>query len=318
LHIVVLDGFTLNQSDLPLEELKALGNCTIYDRTAPELIIERSKDAEVLITNKNVLDSQTIKALPKLRYIQVLATGYNNIAVDAAKEQKIIVTNVPGYATQSVAQATFALLLELTNQVGYYNSTVRDGRWQKSSDYCYYDIPMTELHGLTMGIVGLGTIGQTVARLANAFGMKVLAFSRSKQKLADLKEVGFCSLDDLFKQSDVVSLHCPLTPETEKLVNAERLAQMKPTALLLNTSRGPLVDELALSQALKEHRIAGAGLDVLTQEPPRQGSPLIGCPNCIITPHIAWATFAARKRWLDTVIQNLKAYIAGRPINVVN
>jgi glycerate dehydrogenase len=316
-RIVVLDGYTINPGDLSWEHLQALGHVEIFDRTPPERVLERSQNAEILLTNKTVLDKAAIEALPALRYIGVLATGYNVVAVDTARSRHIVVTNVPAYGTASVVQATFALLLELTNQVGYYSHTVHDGQWTQSADFCYVDRPLIELHGLTFGIVGFGSIGHAVANLAHAFGMKVMVYSRSKSIATQYPNIQVCDLDTLFTNADIVSLHCPLTEETRSIVNAKRLAQMKPSALLINTGRGPLIDETALADALKSGRIAGAGLDVLSVEPPRNGNPLFNCPNCIITPHIAWATKAARQRLLDTAVHNLRAFLSGSPVHVV-
>lgn len=274
-----------------------------------------SPGAEFLLTNKAVVDRATIESLPRLKYIGVLATGYNIVDVEAAREKGIVVTNVPGYGTASVAQATFALLLELTNHVGHLSRTVREGRWASSPDFSYWDAAPIELNGLTMGIVGFGSIGQAVGRLARTFGMKVIFHSRTRRE----SEAGtWVDLDNLFSSSDVVSLHCPLTPDTQGLIDANRLAQMKPSALLLNTSRGPLIQEHALADALNAGTIAGAGLDVLSREPPMADNPLQTARNCIITPHVAWATRAARVRLLDTVAENIRAFQEGRPIHVVN
>jgi glycerate dehydrogenase len=256
-------------------------------------------------------------ALPKLRYIGVLATGYNIVDTAAARERNIPVANVPTYGTKSVAQHTFALLLELTQHVGHHAQTVRDGRWTKSPDFCYWDYPLVELDGLTMGIVGLGRIGRAVANLALAFGMKVLVNGRSASREI-VPNVRFAEVDALFRESDVVSLHCPLAPETRSLVDAQRLALMKPTAFLLNTSRGPLIDEVALAKALNAGGLAGAGLDVLSTEPPPYTNPLLEAKNCLITPHIAWASRAARSRLMQTAVANLRCFLSGKPENVVN
>jgi glycerate dehydrogenase len=309
MNIVVLDGYTLNPGDLSWAALRELGRCAIYDRTAPDEIVPRCASAEIVLTNKVKLDGQSMSSIPDLKYIGVIATGFNVVDVAAARERKVIVTNVPTYGTQSVAQMTFALLLELTQHVGHHARTVREGRWTRSPDFSYWDYPLIELEGLTLGIVGFGRIGQMVRTLAEAFGMKVLTYSR-KQPAGEL--------EDLFRQSDVVSLHCPLTPETKHLVNAERLAWMKPTAFLLNTGRGPLIDESALAKALNEGRIAGAGLDVLAIEPPTADNPLLRAKNCLITPHIAWATRAARSRLMDAVVENVRAFLTGNPRNVVS
>lgn len=315
-HLVVLDGFTLNPGDLSWERLLSLGNCSIYDRTAPEAIVEEAAEAELILTNKAVLSRAVIESLPQLKYIGVTATGYNVVDLEAATERGITVANVPIYGTASVAQMVFAHVLHLTQRVAEHSQAVHAGRWSSAKDWCFWDFPQVELAGLTMGIVGLGRIGRATAKLADAFGMKVVATSRSATDLPDY--IQRVDLDTLFRDSDIVSLHCPLTPETENLVNATRLQMMKPTALLINTSRGPLIDEAALADALQHRTIAGAGLDVLSTEPPPTDHPLLGIENCIITPHIAWATRSARSRLLDTVVDNVAAFLAGQPQNVVN
>jgi glycerate dehydrogenase len=315
-RIVVLDGFALNPGDLSWDRLHALGDCTVYDRSTPAETRERARDAELALTNKTPLDRATIAALPQLAYIGVLATGYNVVDVAAASERGIVVANVPIYGTSSVAQMAFAHLLHLTQNVAGHAAAVREGRWTASVDWCFWDTPQLELDGLTMGIVGLGRIGTATARLAQAFGMQVIAYTRSATiALAGVERV---ELDELFAQSDVVSLHCPLTPETERLVNRARLALMKPSAFLINTSRGPLVDETALAEALNAGRLAGAGLDVLALEPPTADNPLLSARNCHVTPHIAWATRAARARLLDMAIDNVAAFLAGALAHVVN
>jgi len=315
MNIVVLDGYALNPGDLSWAPLQSLGHCEIYERTPVEMVVQRAVNAEIVFTNKTLLTRSAIAQLPKLQYIGVLATGYNVVDIQAARERQIPVTNVPVYGTQSVAQQVFALLLELTRQVGLHASGVRAGRWSHQADFCYWDKPMIALESLTMGIVGLGTIGQTVARLAQAFGMSVLGYQRTPKPIAG---VTWVDLDNLFRQSDVISLHCPLTPETQQLVNAQSLALMKPSAFLINTSRGPLVDEDALAQALQSGQIAGAGLDVLTVEPPKPDNPLFNLQNCFITPHHAWATQTARQTLLDIVVANLQAFLKGNSQNVVN
>ena len=317
MKIVILDGFTLNPGDLSWDGLKSLGDCEIYDRTSPDEVVKRAADAELVLTNKTVLTREQINRLPKLKYIGVLATGYNIVDVAAARERGVPVTNVPTYGTRSVAQMTFALLLELTQHVGYHAQTVDEGRWARSPDFCYWDYPLMELDGLTMGIVGFGRIGRTVADLAVAFGMKVLAHSRTIPQEKS-QNIDFVDLSRLFRTADVVSLHCPLTTETKHLVNAERLSSMKPTAFLLNTSRGPLIDEPALAKALNSDQIAGAAVDVLEAEPPRADNPLFTAKNCLITPHIAWATRSARARLMATAVANAKAFLDGKLQNVVN
>ena len=316
MRIVVLDGFTLNPGDLTWNDLHSLGDCAIHERTPPQDVVPRAADAEIVLTNKAALTREQIQTLPKLKYIGVLATGYDIVDVAAARERNIPVTNVPTYGTRSVAQHTLALLLELTQHVGHHARTVRDGRWTKSPDFCYWDYPLVELDGLTMGVVGFGRIGRTVAALATAFGMKVLAASSTSRR--DPSGVPFVDLETLFRQSDVVSLHCPLTEQTKNLVNQERLALMKPTAFLLNTSRGPLIDERALAEALDADRIAGAAVDVLSVEPPPADHPLLRARNCMVTPHIAWATRAARSRLMQVAVTNVRAFLLGKPQNVVN
>jgi glycerate dehydrogenase len=316
MNIVVLDGHTLNPGDLTWDALKQIGPCAIYDRTPSEQVRERGRDAEILLTNKTVLNRETILALPKLKYIGVLATGYNVVDAAAARERGIPVTNVPDYGTNSVAQLTFALLLELTHHVARHAETVRDGKWTRHPDFCYWETPLVELHGLTFGVIGFGKIGRAVATLAGAFGLRVLVHNRSRP--ADLPphfQLG--SLEELLSRSDIVSLHCPLTPENRQFINAERLEQMKPGAFLLNTSRGPLLDERAVADALNSGHLGGAGLDVLSVEPPKADNPLLSAKNCVITPHIGWATRAARARLMNIAVENVREFLAGKARNVV-
>ncbi len=316
MNIVVLDGYTLNPGDLSWDKLESLGDCTVYDRTPPEQTVQRAADAEIILTNKTELNREVIASLPDLKYIGVLATGYNVVDTEAAAERGIPVTNVPTYGTDSVAQMTFALLLELTQHVGHHSRTVKEGRWGRSDDFCYWDFPLVELSGLTMGLVGFGRIGRAVARVAQGFGMKAIAYDpMADQSNTDIE---LTDLDGLLKRSDVVSLHCPLTEENKRLINAGKLAMMKPTAYLINTARGPLIDEQALSDALNNQQIAGAGLDVLSEEPPRSGSPLFNARNCFITPHISWATSAARSRLMRTAVDNVESFIAGKVKNKIN
>lgn len=315
-HLVVLDGYTLNPGDLSWEQLLALGNCSIYDRTPVESIVEEAAEAQLVLTNKAVLSRQVIESLPKLEYIGVMATGYNVVDLEAATEHNIKVTNVPIYGTASVAQMVFAHVLRFTQRVNHHSVAVHEGRWASAKDWCFWDFPQQELASLTMGIVGFGRIGQATAKLADAFGMSVLVHNRSDIALPEYAQSA--DLDAVFRESDVVSLHCPLTEETAGLVNAPRLSMMKPTALLINTARGPLIDEAALAEALRNGQLAGAGLDVLSVEPPPPDHPLMGIENCLITPHIAWATRSARSRLLNTVVDNVAAYLAGEPQNVVN
>lgn len=317
MNIVFLDAFTANPGDLSWSAFEALGHCTIHDRTPSAETIERAKDAEVVITNKAVLSRAVIESLPKLRYIGVIATGYNVVDVAAARERGIVVTNVPGYGSPSVAQAVFALLLELTNHTGQQTRDVSQGRWAACPDFCFWDKPIIELQGLTLGLVGLGDIGASVARIALAFGMKVIA-TRRTWAVQPPEGITPAPLDKVLSESDVVSLHCPLTDETKHLIDATSLAQMKPTALLINTARGPLIDEPALAAALNEGRIAGAGLDVLSVEPPSKDNPLFTAKNCLITPHTAWASRASRHRLITIAAENLRQWQAGRAINVVS
>lgn len=314
--IVVLDGFTTNPGDLSWDPITALGSCTVWDRTDPEQLIDRLSSAEIVLTNKTKLGADTLAALPRLRLISVLATGVNVVDVAAATARGITVCNVPAYSTPGVAQAVFALLLELTNRTGHHNHTVHAGRWSAGPDFCYWDGTLVELAGLTLGVVGYGAIGAAVAAVGRAFGMRILA---TRRRVTGPIAAGgeLVDLDRLFSDSDVVSLHCPLTPATAGLVNASRLAQMKPSAYLINTSRGPLVQEADLAHALQTGRIAGAGLDVLCDEPPAPDNPLLTAPNCVITPHIAWATRAARQRLIASSAANIAAFLAGAPRNVV-
>jgi glycerate dehydrogenase len=317
MNIVVLDGYTLNPGDLSWDELNSLGHCEIHERTAPEEVLWRSMDAEIILTNKTVVTREHLQSLPKLKYIGVLATGTNVVDLAAARERSIPVTNVPAYATPSVAQLTFALLLELTLHTGQHSWSVHDGDWARSKDFCYWQTPLVEIAGLTMGLVGFGHIGRAVARIALAHGMNVLVCT--PHLAADAPAgIQFANLETVFRCSDVVSLHCPLTVDTKHLVNAERLGWMKPGAFLINTGRGPLVDERALANALNSGGLAGAGIDVLSTEPPTPDSPLLSARNCVITPHIGWATGAARARLMKVVVENVRAFLDGRPRNVVN
>ena len=317
MKIVVLDGHTLNPGDLTWKDLEALGECTIYDRTAAEDTASRAVGAEIVLTNKTILSWKIIEELDDLQYISVLATGYNVVDVDAARHRSIPVSNVPTYGTESVAQMVFAHLLNLTQNVGHHARTVNEGRWNKCPDFCYWDTPLIELQGLTIGIVGFGRIGQATARLAQAFGMKVIAYDITSPS-GKHEGCEMVKLEDIFRNADVISLHCPLTPDTANLINKQRLALMKPTAFLINTSRGPLVDEQALADALNGEKLAGAGLDVLSIEPATKHNPLLAAKNIYITPHIAWATQAARKRLLQVAVDNIASFLAGKPQNVVN
>ncbi len=316
--IVILDAHTTNPGDLDWAPLASLGSVTVHDRSPATDVLQRAAGADVLITNKTVLDASTIAALPDLRYVGLLSTGTNVIDLAAASQAGVTVTNVPGYSTPGVAQAVFALLLELTNRTGHHSDEVRRGRWAASPDFCWWDGDLIELEGLTLGIVGYGAIGRRVAAIGQAFGMQVIANSRSKPVGTREGEVAFASVADIFADADVLSLHCPLTPETDGLVNAERLGRMKPTSFLINTARGGLVIEADLAHALNSGRIAGAGLDVLSQEPPLATNPLLTAANCVISPHIAWATRNARQRLIHEVAANLHGFLEGCPRNVVS
>jgi glycerate dehydrogenase len=317
MNIVVLDGYTLNPSDLSWNCFKELGNLNIYDRTPDELILKSCSDAEVIITNKTPISADTINKLGKLRYIGVLATGYNIVDINAARVKNIPVTNIPAYGTTSVAQMVFAHILNLTHHVMQHSASVSDGDWALCPDFCYWNFPLIELNGLTLGIIGYGKIGKATADIGRAFGMKILAYDSNLSSIPS-SEGTLVSIEDLFAQSDVVSLHCPLTRDNIRFVNAKILSKMKKTAFLINTSRGQLIDESALADALNSGKIAGAGLDVLSVEPPEKNNPLLNALNCYVTPHIAWATYSARKRLMQTAIDNLKSFLNGKTINVVN
>lgn len=316
MKIVVLDGYGLNPGDLSWKELEALGETIIYDRTYPDDLMARAHGADALITNKTELTAEHISQLPDLKYIGVLATGYNVVDINAAKKRGVVVTNIPAYSTRSVAQMVFAHLLNITQRIGYYACENRNGRWTNKPDFCYWDTPLIELDGKKMGIVGFGNIGQATASIAMALGMNVSVYT-SKPQFVLPQGIRKMGLDELFSESDVVSLHCPLTLETENMVNASRLKTMKPTAILINTGRGPLVNEQDLANALNNDVIAAAGLDVLSTEPPSKNNPLLSAKNCFITPHIAWATYEARVRLMNMAVNNLKNFIEGKPINNV-
>lgn len=310
--IVILDGFTANPGDISWAAIEALGNCKIYDRTGEADVVARAADADIVLTNKTLITQKSLAALPRLRYIGVLATGYNTVDVQAAQQRGILVCNVPEYSTPNVTQAVFALLLELTNRTGHHSQTVHEGRWSASPDFCYWDGELVELAGRTLGIVGYGRIGKAVAAVGRAFGMQILAHHRTASD-----DPQFVSLDRLLSESDVVSLHCPLVPDTKELINAATLAQMKPSAFLINTARGALIHEPDLAAALNTERIAGAGLDVLSVEPPLASNPLLSARNCVMTPHIAWATRNARLRLLEVTAANIRSYLLNRPQNVI-
>jgi glycerate dehydrogenase len=313
MRIVILDGLTTNPGDVSWEPLERLGSLTVFDRTAPGDVVARAADADAVLTNKAIVGREQIAKLPRLKYVGVLATGFNIVDVAAARERGIPVCNVPEYSTPNVVQATWALILELANRVGHHDRTVHEGHWAACHDFCYWHGDLVELAGRTLGIVGYGRIGRGVAAVGRAFGMRVIHHRRQGGG-----DPACVDLDTLFRESDVVSLHCPLTPETKGLVDARRLAMMKPTAFLVNTARGPLVDEAALAAALNAGQIAGAAVDVLSVEPPLASNPLLTAKNCVITPHVAWATRDARRRLIDVTAANLAAFAAGQPQNVVN
>lgn len=316
--MVVLDGWTLNPGDLTWDALSALGDLTVYDRTAATEILDRSAGASILLTNKTPLSAETIARLPDLRLISVLATGVNPVDTAAARNRGIPVSNVPGYSTESVVQSTWAHLLNLAVGLSFYADRVRGGAWSTSPDFTFYGAPLTEMAGKTFGIVGFGTIGRRVAQVAAAFGMKTIAYGPRLTPGEIIDGTAAVPLDDIFRQSDVVSLHSPLTATNRHLVNRERIALMKPTAFLINTARGPLIDSAALAEALNAGKIAGAGIDVMTTEPPEKSEPLLFARNCFMTPHNAWATQEARRRLMAETVENIRAFLTGAPRNVVN
>ncbi|MBO4907543.1 MAG: D-2-hydroxyacid dehydrogenase [Bacteroidaceae bacterium] len=313
---VILDGYTANPGDLTWEALESMCELTVYDRTSPEETVERAKDAAIILTNKVCLHKAEIEHLPNLKYIGVLATGYNIVDLDSAREHGIVVTNVPAYSSESVAQMVFAHLLSITNRTEHYAIQNRMGRWSACPDFSYCDTLLTELAGKTFGIVGLGNIGSRVATIAQAFNMKVIACT-SKSSGALPAGIEKRTLAELLQESDIVSLHCPLTPDTRHLISRQSLLQMKSSAILINTSRGPLVNDQDVADALQGHRLRAYCADVLTEEPPRAGNPLLQCDNAFITPHIAWATKEARTRLIDVAVNNVKAFIDNKPVNVV-
>jgi len=316
MNIVILDGYTANPGDLSWQGLAEIGKLTVYDRTRAEDTISRAKEADIVLTNKVCLGRQELEQLPRLKYIGVLATGYNVIDLEAASKRGIVVTNVPAYSTESVAQMVFAHLLCITHHVEHYAQENRKGRWSSSEDFCYWDEPLMELQGKTFGIVGLGNIGRRVAAIAQAFGMQVAAYtSKTAKELPPyVKKV---TMSELLSISDVVSLHCPLTADTRHLINEQTLQQMKPTAILINTGRGPLVSDEAVAQALNEGRLHAYCADVLTEEPARKDNPLLSCPHAYLTPHIAWATSEARQRLVAVAVSNVRAFIEGHPQNQI-
>jgi glycerate dehydrogenase len=318
MKIVVLDGYTLNPGDLDWSSLEALGETVIYDRTSKEDIISRIGDASVILTNKTPLTEEIFEACKNIKYVGVLATGYNVVDVNSAKEHGVVVTNIPTYGTTAVAQFVFALLLELCHRVGHHSDRVAQGAWASSKDFCFWDYPLVELYGKTIGIIGFGRIGHQTSLVARGFGMNVLAFDSYVNKEWEKEGVKYVSLDTLLEESDVISLHCPLFPETEKIINAKTLAKAKDGVKIINTSRGPLIDEDALYQALESGKVSGAAMDVLTVEPPKGHNRLSTHPNCIVTPHIAWAPKESRLRLLNIAIDNIKQFINNTPVNVVN
>lgn len=317
MRIVVLDGYTLNPGDNPWDPIARLGDLVVFDRTPPQLVVERARDAEIVLTNKTPLTASTLARLPILRFIGVLATGYDVVDVSAARARGVVVSNVPEYSTNNVAQHTFALLLELCHRVGLHDNAVHAGCWAACPDFSFWLQAPIELDGLTLGVVGYGRIGQRVARIADALGMRVIA-TGPRQPAALPPPVRWVTLPDLFRQADVVTLHCPLTPENERFVNSELLSLMKPHAFLINTARGKLIDEDALAHALRSGHLAGAAVDVVSEEPIRADNPLLSAPNCIITPHIGWASLAARQRLMQIAAENIRAFLEGRPVNVVS
>lgn len=316
MNIIVLDGYTLNPGDLEWAELEKLGNLTVYDRTSPDEVVERAKEADAVIVNKQKLGKETLAGLKRLKYIGVSATGVNNVDLDGARELGIRVTNVSGYSTSSVAQHTFGLILALASRVELHSQSVLRGEWVSAQDWSYTLSPLVELGGKTLGLIGLGSIGEAVANVGLGFGMKVIAYRKDPSK-GFPTGVESADLEELLSQSDVVSLHCPLTPETQGIINASTISLMKKSAYLINTGRGPLIVENDLAEALHSGALAGAGLDVLSEEPPKEDNPLLKAPNCVITPHVAWASFEARKRLMKLVAQNLEIFLEGGEQSIV-
>ena len=317
MKIVILDGYALNPGDLSWDCLNQFGEVTVYDRTPAELIVPRIGDAEIILLNKTPITEETLAACPSVRLICVLATGYNVVDCDAAKARGIPVCNVPAYGTAAVAQFTFSLLLEVCNAVGHHSDSVHKGDWCRSIDFCYWKTPQMELAGKTMGIIGFGRIGRAVGAIAKAFGMRVIAYNRSR--CPEGEAIGeYVALDDLFAESDIISLHCPLTPQTEGIINAASIAKMKDGVILLNTARGPLLNEQDVAEALIQGTLRGAAVDVVSKEPMETTNPLLGAPNCIITPHMAWSPVESRQRIMDCTVKSIQAYLKGTPENTVN
>ncbi len=323
MNIVVLDGFTANPGDLSWSNLSALGNLTVYDRTSysekdADLIVKRAYEADIILTNKTPLTAKIIDSLPNLKYVGVIATGYNVVDLEKAKERGIVVCNAPAYSTSCVVQHVFALLLEVCNRVSLYSDSVLSGEWLSSPDFCYFKAPILELAGKTLGIVGFGSIGKSVANIALAFGMRVLVYTRTPKQEYASKSLSFVSLDTLLAESDFISLHCPLTDTNREMINKESISKMKDGSVLINTARGPLVNEQDLADALNSGKLAFACVDVVSKEPIAQDNPLLSAKNIIITPHVAWASIESRQRLLDVVTDNVKAFLDGSPVNVVN
>lgn len=318
MKLVNLDGYTTNPGDLSWQWMNKYGEATVYERSAPELVLERAKDADILFVNKTPITREIIMQLPKLKYVGLQSTGFNIIDCDAAKKNGILVTNIPAYSTNAVAQLTFAFILELTNQVALHSRSVMEGEWCACPDFCYWKTPLMELHGKTLGIIGFGKIGQAVAEIAKAFGMNILAYSPTPKMPSAFPHVQFQPVETILRHADIVTLHCPLNASTEHMIDRNALLSMKPSAFLINTSRGPVINEADLADALNHEKIAGAALDVLETEPCKKDNPLLYAKNCLITPHIAWAGFETRARLMSLLEANLKAYLNGTPINVVN
>ncbi|MEA4901344.1 D-2-hydroxyacid dehydrogenase [Desulfitobacterium sp.] len=322
MKIVVLDGYTLNPGDLSWKGLERLGNLIVYDRTTfdrsgESLIVERAKEAEALFTNKTPISREVLAQLPHLRYIGVLATGYNVVDIEAAQEKGVVVTNIPAYGTDSVGQMTIALLLEMCNHVGVHSESVKRGEWTNNADWCYWSTPMIELTGKTMGIIGYGKIGQATGRIAQALGMKVIAYNHRPRKELENEIMKYADLDIVFANSDVISLHCPLNEETKGIINKQTIAKMKDGVMLINTSRGPLIVEEDLAEALNLGKVRGAALDVVSNEPIRADNPLLTAKNCYITPHIAWAAVETRQRLMGIAVDNFEKFLTGQPVNVI-
>ena len=321
MKIVVLDGYTLNPGDLDWKGLETIGDCTVYDRTSltdVQEAIDRIGDAEIVFTNKTPMPKSLFDACPNIKFVGVLATGYNVVDVNAAKDKGVIVTNIPTYGTAAVGQFTIALLLEICHHIGHHNNAVHEGKWENNADWCFWDYPLIELDGKTIGIIGYGRIGQATGKIAQALGMKVLAYDEYKNPNLVTETCKYAELDELLKESDVIALHCPLFPSTQGIINKENIAKMKDGVIILNDSRGPLIVEEDLAEALNSGKVAAAGLDVVSSEPIKGNNPLLKAKNCIITPHIACAPKESRKRLMDIAVNNLQAFVAGEPVNVVN